>query len=86
MWVRSLGREDSLEKEMATQSSILAWSIPWAEKPGGLQPTGLQRVGHNWSDVARTHADIARKAVYNMIKCFPKKSKNLLKIIQPKNG
>ena len=36
MWVRSLGREDSLEKEMATHSSILAWRIPWTEEPGGL--------------------------------------------------
>ena len=47
MWVRSLGREDPLEKEMATQSSILAWRIPWMEAPGGLQSTGSQRVGHN---------------------------------------
>ena len=46
-WVRSLGWEDSLEKEMATHSSILAWKIPWTEKPGGLQYMGLQRVGHN---------------------------------------
>ena len=37
MWVRSLGREDPLEKEMATHSSILAWRIPWTEEPGGLQ-------------------------------------------------
>ena len=43
-WVRSLGQEDPLEKEMATQSSILAWRIPWTEKPGGLQSTGSQRV------------------------------------------
>ena len=46
-WVRSLGWEDSLEKEMATHSSILAWKIPWTEKPGGLQSMGSQRVGHN---------------------------------------
>ena len=39
-WVRSLGREDPLEKEMATHSSILAWKIPWAEEPGGLQSMG----------------------------------------------
>ena len=45
--VESLGREDPLEKEMATHSSILAWRIPWREEPGGLQSTGLQRVGHN---------------------------------------
>ena len=46
-WVQSLGWEDPLEKEMATHSSILAWRIPWIEEPGGLQSTGLQRVGHD---------------------------------------
>ena len=46
-WVRSLGREDPLEKEMVTHSSILAWRIPWTEEPGGLQSTGSQRVGHD---------------------------------------
>ena len=44
-WVQSLGREDPLEKEMATHSSILAWEIPWAEEPGRLQPMASQRVG-----------------------------------------
>ena len=44
-WVRSLGQEDPLEKEMATHSSILAWKIPWAEEPGGLQSMGSKRVG-----------------------------------------
>ena len=48
-WVRSLGWEDPLEKEMATHSSILAWKIPWTEEPGGLQSTGLQRVRHDWA-------------------------------------
>ena len=47
-WVRSLGRENALEKEMATHSSILAWRIPWTEEPGGLQSMGSQRVGHDW--------------------------------------
>ena len=42
--VRSLGREDPLEKEMATHSSILAWRIPWTEEPGRLQSMGSQRV------------------------------------------
>ena len=42
--VRSLGREDPLEKGMATHSSILVWEIPWTEEPGGLQSTGSQRV------------------------------------------
>ena len=45
--VQSLGGEDTLEKEMATHSSILAWKIPWTEEPGGLQSTGSQRVGHD---------------------------------------
>ena len=46
-WVRSLGWEDPLEKEMATHSSILAWRIPWMEEHGGLQSTGPQRVGRD---------------------------------------
>ena len=46
-WVRPLGWEDPLEKEMATHSRILAWRIPWTEEPGGLQSTGSQRVGHD---------------------------------------
>ena len=46
--VRSLGREDPLEKGTATHSSILAWRIPWTEEPGGLQSMGWQRVGHDW--------------------------------------
>ena len=47
MQVRSLGWEDTVEKEMATHSSIFAWEIKWTEKPGGLQSMGLQRVGHD---------------------------------------
>ena len=46
-WVQSLGWEDALEKGMATNSSILAWRIPWTEEPGGLQSMGLQRVEHD---------------------------------------
>ena len=46
-WVQSLGREALLEKEMATHSSILAWKIPWMEKPGGLQSMGSKRVRYN---------------------------------------
>ena len=45
--VRSLGREDHLEKGMATHSITLAWRIPWTEETCGLQPMGSQRVGHN---------------------------------------
>ena len=43
-WVRLLGREDPLEKEMATHSSILAWRIPWTKEPGRLQSMGLQKL------------------------------------------
>ena len=46
-WVRSLGWEDPLEKEMATHSGILAWEIPWTEETGELQSMGLQRVRHD---------------------------------------
>ena len=46
-WVQLLSPEDSLEKEMATHSSIPAWKTPQAEEPGGLQSMGLQRVEHN---------------------------------------
>ena len=50
MWetrVRSLGQEDLLDEEMAAHSSILAWKIPWAEEPGGLQSVKLLRVRHD---------------------------------------
>ena len=46
-WLQSLGQEDPLEEGMAIPSSILAWRIPWTEKPGGLQSTGLHRVRHD---------------------------------------
>ena len=52
MWevqVPFLGQEYSLEKGMATHSSILAWRIPWTEEPGGLQSVGSQRVGRDWA-------------------------------------
>ena len=45
-WIRSLGQDETLEKEMATHSSIPAWEISQTEEPGGLQSTGLQRVKH----------------------------------------
>ena len=43
IWVQSLGQEDPLENEMATQSSILAWEIPWTEEPGELESMGSQK-------------------------------------------
>ena len=67
-WVRSLGWEDPLEKEMATHSSILAWRIPWMEEPGGLQSTGSQRVGHDWatslSDFVSYHLPLCRTGLF----------------------
>ena len=56
LWVRSLGQEDPLEEGMTTHSGILAWTVPWTEKPGGLQYTGLQRVRHDWSYFTHLHA------------------------------
>ena len=54
--LRSLGREDPLEEEMAAYSSIPAWKIPWTEEPHGLQSTGLERVWHHLTTKhARTH-------------------------------
>ena len=50
-WVRSLGQENPLEKEMATHSSVLAWRIPGTAEPGGLPSVGSHRVGHDWSDL-----------------------------------
>ena len=55
--VQSLGWEDPPEEEMVTHSSILAWRIPWTEEPGGLQSTGLKRVGHDGSHLARMPAN-----------------------------
>ena len=53
--VWSLGQEDPLEEGMATHSSVLAWRIPWIEKPGGLQSIGSQRIKQNWSNLAHRH-------------------------------
>ena len=55
MCVRSLGQKDPQEEGMTTHSSILAWRMLWTEEPGGLQSIGLQRVGHDCSDFARSH-------------------------------
>ena len=54
-WVPSQGREDPLEKEMATHSSILAWRNPWTKEPGRLQPMGSQRVRHDWATKTHPH-------------------------------
>ena len=59
--VQHLGGEDPLEKGMADHSSILAWRIPWTEKPGGSQFMGPQRVGHDWAKHANTHSPKERE-------------------------
>ena len=54
-WVQFLGQEDPLEKGMAIYSSILAWRIPWTEKPGGLQSLGVAKSPTGLSDLTHTH-------------------------------
>ena len=61
-WIQSLGREDPLEKRMATHSSILPWRIPWTEEPGRLQSTGSQRVRQ---DLATNHTNYSIKFFCN---------------------
>ena len=61
-WLRSLGGEDPLEKEMATHSSILAWRIPWTEEPGGLQSTGCKE-----SDTTEQLHFILQKALHDQV-------------------
>ena len=67
MQVWSLGGEDPLEEGMAIYPSILAWRIPWTEEPEGLQFMRSQRVGHNWSDLARMHQKYAGLAFCNSV-------------------
>ena len=68
--VRSSGSipEDILEKEMTIHSSILAWRIPWAEKLGGLQSMGSQRIGHDQSNLAYTHVSLYGKYTNKSLK------------------
>ena len=61
--VQYLGQEDPLEEGTATHSSTLAWRILWAEEPSGLQSVGLERVGHNWSDLAHTLSYSLQKGI-----------------------
>ena len=61
-WVRFLGREDPLEKEMTIHSGILAWKIPWMEEPGGLQFTELQRVRHDGDQTTKPSPSLPTEA------------------------
>ena len=74
--VQSLGQEEPLEEGMAIHSSILAWRIPRAEEPGGLQSIGSQRTGHDWGDVAHAHTPwfVAHLSVLVCCFCFMKPS------------
>ena len=63
-----LGQEALLEKGMATQSSVLAWGIPWTEEPGRLQSLGSQRVGHNWGT---KHVHFFIHSYFNLLSTFP---------------
>ena len=71
-WVRSLGREDCLEKEMAIHSSTIAWKIPWTEKPGRLQPMGSQRVEHNWATLPYLYSLNHENIIFQIFKVFSK--------------
>ena len=62
-WVRSLGWEDPLEKEMATHSSTLAWKIPWTEETCRLQSMGSQRIGHDWATSLKVASTISYACV-----------------------
>ena len=63
-WIQSLGQKDPLEKGMATHSSIVAWRIPWAEEPGRLQSTGLQRVGHESLSAELLQSNSAKQMLF----------------------
>ena len=69
-WVWSLGWEDPLEKEMAVHSSILAWRIPWTEKPSRLRSTGSQRVGHDWATSPSPSASLYCNPPSSVILCL----------------
>ena len=62
-WVWFLGREDSLEKEMAIHSSTIAWKIPWTEEPGRLQSVGLQRIRHDWATSLSLESPLVCKGI-----------------------
>ena len=72
--VQSLGWKDPLEKEMATHSSVLAWEILWAEKPGGLPSMGSHRVRHDSSDLAAAANIQQTTTKHQLNKCASKQS------------
>ena len=66
-WVRSLGLEDPLEKEMVTHSIILAWEIPWTEEPGGLQSMGSESVGHDLGTKQQQQVEYTVRIVFKYL-------------------
>ena len=68
--VRSLGQEDPLVKGMETYSSIFAWRTLWTEEPGGLQPIVLRRVGHDYSDLARTFTEMIQSTQEDVCRLY----------------
>ena len=75
-WVWSLTQEDPLEEDTASYSSILAWRIPWTEQPGRLQSIGLQRIGHDWSDLACMHESERKRKSHRVTVREDKKQNN----------
>ena len=66
-WVQSLSQKDTLEKEMATHSSILAWEIPWTEEPGGLQSMGSESVGHDLGTKQQQQVEYTVRIVFKYL-------------------
>ena len=70
IWVRFLGWKDPLEKEIANQSSILAWEIPWKEEPGGLQSVGSQSIRHQVSDMQNNTEGLVIRTLKEVVSRF----------------
>ena len=83
-WVRSLGRKDLPEKEMATHSSTFAWKIPWTEEHGRLQFMGLQRVGHNWATKHHHHNTFLLEKSCRKSIIFKTKKFHQIQLLAPK--
>ena len=83
MLVPSLGGEDPLEAGMVIHSSILVWRIPWTEKPGGLQSIGSQRVGHDFSSLARMpkHNKLTCWSEASLFEMLPKSKVDMRKAV-----
>ena len=85
MWVRPLGREDPLEKGMATQASILAWRIPWTQEPGGLQSMESQRVRHDWA-TEHAHNNVLGNLLETDRDRKPKQTEGVLAFIETEHS